>query len=132
MSLTVLQRVTQMRKLIGLGLSTILALSFTPGANAQADWIQKGLEVFGGGVKVGDSVNFGQLGHEAYWSFCSNNGYRSYYNRDGVFICGYEEYDRYNNQPQGDVYSYDQVYNYYFGNNAAYKWSDATCESQSY
>lgn len=122
-----------MRKLLGLGLSAILVLSIAPKANAQSgDWIYKGLETFGGGIKAGGAVNFGSLGHEHYWSFCSSNGYRSYYNRDGVLLCGYEEYEAGNMQPQGVVYDYTQVCNYYFGNNAAYKWSDGTCESQSY
>ena len=126
-----------MPKLLSIALSTILVLSIAPRADAQwqefgATIVEKGWEIFGGGFKAGGSVNFGVLGHEQYWSFCSSNGYRSYYNRDGVFLCSYDEYNAGNIQPRGDVISYDQVCNHYFGNNASYKWSDATCESRSY
>jgi hypothetical protein len=119
-----------MRKFLGLGLSAIMIMSFAPKANANI--ITDLLGVFGGSVKAGGAVNFGGLAHEHYWSFCSNRGYRSYYNRDGVLLCSYEEYVAGNMQPQGYAYGYDQICNYYFGNNAAYKWSDNTCESRSY
>jgi hypothetical protein len=121
-----------MNKFLGLGLSAILVLSNAPKANADLGWFKDAWEVFGGGIKAGGSVNFGALEHNAFWGFCSSNGYRSYYNRDNVFLCGYDEYNHQENQPQGDVYSYDQVCNGYYGNNATYKWSDGTCESQSY
>ena len=119
-----------MRKLLCLGLSTILVLSFVPKANA--NFVKDLWDIFGGGVKAGGAVNFGSLGHEHYWSFCSSYGYRSYYNGNDVFLCSYEEYVAGRIPEQGDTYNYDQVCNYHFGNNAAYKWNDGTCESQSY
>jgi hypothetical protein len=119
-----------MKHFISLGLSVIIAVSTAPKASAQADWIQKGWEIFGGGIKAGGSVEFGPLNHQVFWGFCSNNGYRSYYDRGGFVICGYEEYNRQDMDPQGVVFYYDQVCEGYFGNSAAY--NNGVCVSQSY
>jgi hypothetical protein len=120
-----------MNRIVIIGLSVFFALSTAPKANAQVfDIWGLAEKVFGGGVKAGGSVNFGPLNHQAFWGFCSKNGYRSYYDRDGYVVCSYDEFNRSEMEPQGDIYYYGQICNDYYGNNADIK-DDGTCESQS-
>jgi hypothetical protein len=118
-----------MNKLFGIGLSAILVLSFAP--KADAGWFGDIWDKFGGGIKAGGSVNYGRLNHHAFWGFCSSKGYRSYYDHSNFVVCGYDEYDKDAENPNGDAFDYNQVCAGYFGNNSILK-DDGTCESQSY
>ena len=57
-------------------------------------------------------VLIGGLGHNVFWSFCSNAGYQSYYDLNDHILCGYNPWNPGN--PEGDYFSYHDVcYQYY-------------------
>jgi hypothetical protein len=71
----------------------------------------------------------GTIGHDQLWSFCSSNGYRSYYDHGGQLQCGHQEWV--NGQPEGDWFTYQNVCERIYPGSANYigQNSNNTCMS---